>query len=81
MIILLENGERANLKFYIEKDNLYYVFAELETEEDIYKDCSGAFESLEKAEEFLKLCEKHKVLPTNIAAVYEDRLFIDILEF
>ena len=81
MQILLENGEEAILTFSIVLDGYYYVWAELKTNEGTFKDCSGAFESKEKANAFLKLCETEQVLPSNIAAVYEDRLFVDILEF
>lgn len=81
MRILLENGESANLSFSIEKTGLYYVYAELETNEGTFRERSGGFLNKEKAMEFMKLCELEEVLPSNIAAVYEDRLFIDILEF
>ena len=53
MQILLENGEEAILTFSMVLDGYYYVWAELKTNEGTFKDCSGAFESQEKANAFL----------------------------
>ncbi len=78
MQIMLENREVANLTFMIEYEGLYYVWAELKTNEGIFRDRSGGFEDKDKAIMFMELCKRYEVLPCNIAAVYEDRLFIDI---